>query len=144
MFGAKPKDEDPRVRSALEDLSLKFTVDDDGDFRFIFGLENGRSQVGFIRSRTYEFAGVELREIFSPALIVEGDFDQRTANGLLQANANVKVGAWEVQRTQTRAAAVFCAKVSADLRGRELLAVIIGVLTTADDMEKRYGAGDAF
>ena len=147
MFGITKKHQegDPRVAEALDALGIKYEIDAEGDYKFGFNLDEGRSQLGFIRSRTFEFAGVELREVYSAGLQSFGPFDARTANLLLAQNANVKIGAWEVGHNQDdQHFAVFTAKIAADLEGAALLAVIHAVLTTADQMEQRLAGRDDF
>lgn len=147
MFGVKPKQRegDPRVAQALRELEINFEVCDDGDYSFGFNLGDGRSQMGFIRSATYDFCGVELREVLSAGLRSMGPFDARTCNLLLRQNADVKVGSWSiVSDAEDNHLAIFSAKVSADLRGEALLGVIAGVLKTADEMEARLAGRDDF
>lgn len=145
MFGTKPHEGDPRVAKALDDLGIKYRVDADGDFQFIFGLQEDRSQSGFIRSRTSEFAGIEIREIVSPAMTSQGPFDARTANILLDQNSRVKLGAWATQHNaEGHHIAVFIVKIAADLEGEPLLAAIAATLATADDMEKSLVGNDQF
>ena len=146
MFGVKSKhtEGDSRVAQALDELKIRYEIDNQGDFKIGINLEDERSQLGFIRSNTYEFAGVELREIFSAALTSSGPFDSRTANLLLEENSHVKVGAWEVNQSADDDSAIFTAKVGAELGGDELRSVILGVLRTADAMEKRLSGRDDF
>ncbi len=147
MFGANidHKDGDPRIADALDALKIKYTIDRDGDFRMVFELSDGRSQIGFIKSRTYNFAGVELREIFSAGLRSEGPFDSRTCNLLLKENARVKIGAWQVQsNSEDEHMALFSVAVAAELSAEELLAVLMAVLKTADEMEQRLDGRDDF
>jgi len=147
MFGFRSQqtEGDPRVAKALQELGIKYQVSQDGDYRFGFDLGNGRTQLGFIKSKTYEFCGIEIREIFSEGLRSMGPFDARTCNILLQQNAQLKVGAWEVGKdAEDNHFAIFSARVAADLQGEELLAIIAAVLKTADDMEQRLGGRDDF
>ncbi len=148
MFGITKKQEpsaDPRVAAALQAAEVKYQIDNDGDFRVGFELESGRSQSCIIRSATYEFLGVEIREISSAGLVSQGPFDARTANILLQQNEQVKLGAWGViSDNEDTHAALFTAKISADLPPAELLGVIMAVLTTADEMEARLSGRDDF
>lgn len=148
MFGTTNKQQtvsDSRVGTALESLEVKYEIDDDGEFRVSFELESGRSQTAIIRSQTYEFLGVEIREVFSAALLSQGPFDARTANILLRQNEEVKLGAWGVYCNQEDVhAAVFTAKVAADLPPPELLGVLMAVLNTADEMEARLSGRDDF
>lgn len=147
MFGIKRKDKDgdPRVARALDALDIKYRIDSDGDFQFGFELEDGRTQQGFIRSQTYEFMGLELREIFSVGLSSRGSFDARTANILLHENEKVKLGAWSVTSDrEDNHLAIFTAKIAADLDGDELIGAILVVVNTADDMENRLSGRDDF
>lgn len=147
MFGVKSRQQegDPRIAQALRELEIKFEVGDDGDYAFGFDLGDGRSQMGFIRSGTYEFCGIELREILSAGLRSMGPFDARTCNLLLRQNSDVKVGSWSVVKDdEDNHLAIFSAKVSADLSGEALLGVIVGVLKTADEMEARLAGRDDF
>ena len=147
MFGAKNnlRDGDPRVAKALDELEINYQIDGDGDYRFGFDLGDDRSQIGFIRSATYDFAGVEIREVFSVGLRSFGPFDARTCNLLLVQNSQVKVGAWAVVRdAEDNHLAIFTAKIAADLAGEELLGIIAAVLKTADAMEQRLAGRDDF
>jgi len=148
MFGITQKKQsgaDPRIAAALEAAEVKYQTDDDGDYRVGFELENGRSQTAIIRSRTFEFLGVEIREVTSAGLLSNGPFDSCTANLLLQQNEDVKLGAWGVLKNdEDTHAAVFTAKVSADLPPAELAGVIMAVLTVADEMEARLSGRDDF
>ncbi len=147
MFGTTKKNQegDPRVAKALDDLDIRYEIDPQGDYKFGFNLGDDRSQMGFIRSRTFEFAGVELREVYSAGLQSFGPFDARTANLLLAQNADVKIGAWEVgHNKEDQHFAVFSATIAADLDGEALLEVIHGVVMTADQMEQRLAGRDDF
>ena len=106
---------DPRVVALLVDLGYSYEiVPETATFKVAYGFEDNRTQVVYIRSRTEEFLGVELREISSPALASGGIFDGRTANFLLRDNANLKFGAWCIEIGEDNAHfAVFSVKVSA-------------------------------
>jgi hypothetical protein len=147
MFGVKnqTKDGDSRVAKAFKELNIEYQLDDDGDYRFGFDLGEGRSQMGFIRSETFEFAGVEMREIFSVGLKSFGPFDARTSNFLLEQNTRMKVGAWSTVRdAEDNHLALFGAKIAADMKGELLVGVILAVLTAADEMEHRLSGRDDF
>jgi hypothetical protein len=147
MFGAtqnKPT-ADPRVQRVLDELEIRYQINDEGDFLVGFELESGRHQSAFIRSRTYEFLGLEIREISSAAILSQGPFDARTANILLQQNEQLKIGAWGViSDNEDTHAAIFTAKIAADLPAEELLGVLMTVLNTADAMEARLSGRDDF
>lgn len=148
MFGATKQQEptaDPRVQSVLDELEIRYQTDDDGDFRVGFELESGRHQSAFIRSRTYEFLGIEIREISSAGLVSQGPFDARTANILLAQNEQLKIGAWGVSSDSDDVhGAFFTVKIAADLHAQEFLGILMTVLNTADNMEARLSGRDDF
>ncbi|WNZ27113.1 hypothetical protein HJG54_29830 [Leptolyngbya sp. NK1-12] len=143
MFGLK--ETDPRVGRALSQLEVRYEITSNGDYKVIFDLGNGRSQVGFITSRTFEFAESELREVYSIGLRSFGPFNVNVANALLEYNEQLKIGAWGVVKdAQDNYLAIFTAKVAANLSGQDLMSVIAAVLKSADEVERELGIGDVF
>ena len=141
----KNKDGDPRVAEALDALGIDYEIDSDGVYSFLFRLEDGRTQEGFIESETDEFMGMEVRAIWSIGLSSDGAFDARTANLLLQENANVVVGAWSaISDAEDNHLAIFTVKVAADFDGEELEGTILAVVNVADRMEERLSGRDDF
>lgn len=147
MFGRRRKEAslDLRVQRHLEALDIKYEIDEDGDYRVGFRLKNGRTQIGYVRCRSVDFAGMEIMEIFSIALHSFGPFDARTCNILLQESEKVKVGGWGVvQDADDNHLAVFTAKIPATLTADEFFAVLFAVVQTADRMEDRLSGRDDF
>ena len=147
MFGTEnhPRDGDPRVAKALDDLGIIYDIDGDGHYRFGFHVGNNRSQIGLIQSATYDFAGIETRDVFSVGLRSSGPFDARTSNLLLLQNSQLGVGSWAVIRdARDNHIAIFRAKIAADLQGKELHGILAVVLRTADAMEQRLVGSDDF
>lgn len=148
MFGISKNEQptfDPRVQDVLDRLEIRYRIDEDGDFNVAFELESGRSQSAIIRSQTYEFLGVEIREISSAGLVSQGPFDARTANLLLAQNEQLKIGAWGVvANSEDLHGALFTVKVAVDLPAEEFLGVLQVVLHTADTMEARLSGRDDF
>jgi hypothetical protein len=147
MIGMKTQhnEGDPRVDQALDDLGFNYEIDSDGDYKIGCELKDGRTQLGFIRSETEEFVGMEIREVFSFGLRSSGPFDARTANFLLEFSQTKKIGAWSVIRdAEDNHLAVFSAKIAADLDGKLLHGVIYSVLATADEIEERLSGRDDF
>nr|RNJ70286.1 MAG: hypothetical protein EDM05_06330 [Leptolyngbya sp. IPPAS B-1204] len=143
MFGLK--ETDPRVGRALSQLEVRYEITSNGDYKVIFDLGNGRSQVGFITSRTFEFAESELREVYSIGLRSFGPFNVNVANALLEYNEQLKIGAWGVVKdAQDNYLAILTAKVAANLSGQDLMSVIAAVLKSADEVERELGIGDVF
>ena len=91
---------DIRVQQALEELNINYRLNNNGDFRIGVNLDNGRKQIAWISSQTESFANLEIREIISPAYILEQPLPSGIANLLLEDNAQKKLGAWQVLRQQ--------------------------------------------
>lgn len=137
MFGGKKKP-DPRVQAILEAEGIKYEVDREGDYRILCGFENDRSQFVLINSNTETFAGVEVREVWSPALKGSGQLSAAVANDLLARNARYKVGAWQIVQNNDRVLASFKVVLSADADRSELVPVIRMVAIQADEVEKEF------
>jgi hypothetical protein len=99
MFGGKKKG-DPRVRAILEAEDIKYEVDSDGDYKIVIGFEDNRSQAVFINSNTENFAGVEIREVWSIGLRGSGQLSAEMANELLRRNSQYKVGGWSTVQSE--------------------------------------------
>jgi hypothetical protein len=139
------KEGDPRVAAALQALDINFKIDEDGDYEFGFQVSETRTQLGFIRSKTYDFGGMERRDVLSIGLKSFGPFDPRTMNLLLEQNAKVQVGAWcTIRDADDNHLAIFKAGISADLEGELLLDIVSMVLLSADYVEERLSGRDDF
>ncbi|WP_460194814.1 hypothetical protein [Thermosynechococcus sp. FA-CM-4201] len=142
MFGQRRAQADVRVGRLLDHLGIRYQVDEDGDYRVVFDLGNGRSQQAFIDSQTQQLGSYEIRDVWSIGYISDGYLDQEVANYLLIENANTKIGAWELRSNGNKYAAVFCNKIAADCDAEALYTSIRVVLQVADELEKILEAGD--
>lgn len=139
---AKAKAEgDPVVRQLLDKLEYKYDVDEEGDYRLTFGVdeeEDGRSQLVFVRSPVETYGSHKVREIWSPAYLSASDeFPAKVANRLLEATQESKLGAWSKQGRY----AVFVVKISADASASELGDAVEAALRSADEMEQELTPG---
>lgn len=137
---------DARIRSALNQLDLKYKVTDLGNFRMVFSLDEGRTQLVFINSKTETYHGLEIREVWAPAYKSENPFSAAVANRLLTDSDENKIGAWAVYRDNDNAyVAKYVAKIDAGADPQSLQAVITAVIKCADAMEKELtGSRDEF
>lgn len=85
---AKPQG-DPAVRLLLDELKYRYDVDEEGDYRLTFGMDeekDGRSQLVFVRSPVETYGSHRVREIWSPAYLSATDeFPAKIATRLLEA-----------------------------------------------------------
>jgi len=131
--------QDSRVRSALDNAGLKYTITDNGNFKIPFDMGNGRTQVVIVNSKTYEFGGAEIREIFSVAAIVSSKsaFTHNNLFKLLELNETYKIGAWQIHGGESPYILQFAIRAGANTSSSILADLIKLAARTADDMEQR-------
>lgn len=135
---------DSRVKRVLEELDMKYEIDDYGDFRVFFGMGEGRSQEAFICSSTSTYGSFEIREIYSWGYTSKSEdksIPAEVANRLLENNWDIKLGAW----AKVGESAAFVSKIDANADSQSLYDALKITLTTADEMEHELtGREDAF
>lgn len=134
--------EDASVKRRLDDRGVKFTVDDDGDFKvtYNYGKEK-RTQLVFVSGSALSAGGFQIREIFSPAARVKQDrIDGAKALELMSESNNNKLGSWEIKGNIL----YFVIKLPDSMDGGQLESAMDIAAQTADDMEiKISGTNDA-
>jgi len=135
---------DDRVARQLTEAGLGYVVDDEGDYRLQFSVGDGRSQVAWVASGTAKVGDLEVRDLWSIAYRSTGQVPQEMANGLLQANAQQTLGAWQVQRSGEEYLVVFSAPVDVKTDAKTLALALDAVTKTADAMEQALTGGDVF
>jgi hypothetical protein len=144
MPGEKPGG-DPRVQRALDSKGLKYVTTDAGDFKLLFTLDNSRSQLVFVTSQTEEFAGLEIRDVWSIASIGDGVLDLELMRYVLKRNGEVKFGAWRViESDEGEPILAFAAHTPADADGDTLSSVLQFVTNQADQLEGKVTKDDVF
>lgn len=151
---AMAQDADKALGERLTALGYQYEVDEDGDYRLLFGMGDDsdeqdakaskdakkgedeskeRSQITFVRSETEQYGKLKVREIWSPAYRSDSEdsLPGPVANRLLEDSQNSILGAWVRQGN----VAVFVVKIPADLDGDALSDAIEAATRTADDME---------
>lgn len=126
---------DPRVQRILDSQGLKYEFSGNA-FKLLFGLDNNRRQFVFIGSSTEEFATIEIREVWSLAVLQKGAPPPQLMLYLLADNAAVKFGSWRVIRTEESGTAIaFAAHIAADCDAATLVSVLQLVMQKADKLE---------
>jgi hypothetical protein len=138
------KKPDARVAKALKKLDFKYDVLDNGNYKLVFDVgTQGRTQMVFIFSETYEYEGVEVREVRSIANKYVSDYPAKEVLiQLLQDNARKKFGAWELNSSDDTHYIVFSARIPATADHSVLRATLKMVLEAADEMEQQVATGD--
>jgi len=125
----------------LDALDYKYEVDDDGDYRLVFDLDEGRTQLAFVRSSVETYGSHRIREIWSPGYKSPGpQFPALVANRLLEDSNDSKLGSW-VKQGDT---AMFVVKIDADASAEVLSDAIDAAIKSADAMELELTAKDDY
>jgi hypothetical protein len=134
---------DRRVEAVLKQARLAYSIDD-GDFRLVYQSGDGRSQRVWVASGTTRLDPLEIRDVWSVAARGRGEPPPELAQRLLQENARMTLGAWQVNRRQGEYLVVFSAPVDAAADAAALQAVIEVVMRTADRIEMEFNGRDEF
>lgn len=137
---AKGVEVDQRLKRALDERKIKYSINDYGNFRASFNVAGGRSQVAWIFSDTSRYRDFEIREVESIGFKFKKELRADIANRLLDYNRTIKLGAWEIQGDL----AVFVAKIAADADGQSLWDTLVIVTDVADEIEKEITGADRY
>ena len=123
---------DKALGRQLDKLGFNFEIDEDGDYRMVFDLDDDRTQLVYLRSAVEEFGSHAVREVWSPGYNATSDaFPTAVANRLLEDSQDAKLGGW-VKQERT---AMFVVKVDAKATTEQLNDAIDAATRTADAME---------
>ncbi|MGO4220366.1 hypothetical protein AB4Y64_00660 [Lysobacter sp. TAF61] len=129
---------DPLVARHLDSLKYRYEVDEDGDYKLTFDMDDKRSQLVYVLSGTEKFGNLEVRELWSPAYRAsDGQFPVDVANRLLESSQSSKLGAWVKQGDM----ALFVVKIPANAGADELDDALDFALRSADEMEATLTQG---
>lgn len=128
--------EDASVKSRLDARGVKYTVDDDGDFKVTYSYsKEKRTQLVFVGGATESVGGFKIREVFSPAARVEKDgINGAKALELMAESRKNKVGAWEIAGDVL----YFVIKLPDSIDAAQLESAMDIAAETADDMEIKF------
>lgn len=119
---------DERIEEHLDHTALNYEIDDDGDFLITFSYTDGRSQLVMVNSGTERYLGMELREIWTLGYVTESpQIDEAIMRYLINANADFKLGAWQVESMSDISVASFRAIIDADAGVDTLMAALFAV-----------------
>lgn len=124
---------DASVKSRLEARGLKYTVDNDGDFKVTYSYDKeNRTQLVFVSGKTETVGGFKIREVFSPAARTEKDgIDGAKALELMTESRRNKLGSWELQGDVL----YFVIKLPDSMDAAQMESAMDIAAQTADDME---------
>ena len=137
---------DSRVKKQLTELGYSYDVTGSGSFKVTLKLKSERTQIVLISSKTYEYGGMEIREVYSPAASVEDKSAWSHSNlfTFLEENENFKLGAWQILGGEAPFVLQFGVRISANSSAKILEDIISLAAKTADEMETRITTGDKY
>lgn len=138
---AQAADPDRAVGRLLDGLKYTYEVDEDGDYKLIFDMENDRTQLVFVRSSVETYGSHHIREIWSPGYKSPGpQFPALVSNRLLEDSNASKLGAWVKQGEM----AMFVVKIDADASAQVLSDAIDAASKSADAIELELTSKDEY
>ena len=142
LYSLPTQAEDSSIKRRLDSVGQKYEIDKDGDFKTVMNFtEDKRSQVVFVEGTTYDVAGVQVRNIFTPVAKVAEDGVAGKAVDLLKANNGYKIGAYEIQGNFL----MLSFKIPEDATGEQLQKAIHLAAGIADNKEiELSGTRDTF
>ncbi len=139
---------DSRVRKALENAGLKYSVDDDEDFRLTFSLGGGRTHLVIVDSNTHKYQGLEFRTVWARGFQADSaeSISKKNLQTLLERNEDYKLGSWGLAKgSDGKRFANFRVMVPADCSSSALNTIVRFVAEVADEIEKSAtGGADKF
>lgn len=134
---------DPRVAAALEAAKLPYRMDG-GDFRLDIEVDAARSQRVWVASSTARLDQLEMRDVWSVASRGPGMPPAELAQQLLEENARMILGAWQVNQAPDQYLVVFSAPISANADPVTLQEVLEVVAASTDRIEKKLAGKDEY
>jgi hypothetical protein len=128
---------DPGVKAALDAQKLKYEIDKDGDFRVIFDLDEGRSQLVWIRSPVNSYGALKVREVWSAGYKTDDPLSAQQANRLLDRSHDLILGGW----TREKGYAMLVVKIPANASAQQLRDAAEYAADVADNIEKEFTPG---
>lgn len=129
---------DQRIKKALDELDVKYMIDDDGDYANTIYEAEGRSQLVYVVSETDSIEGFEIRDIFSYAVRDKAPTLEMTSDLMRTSNKSL-IGAFEMTSGGN---ILYIAKIPANLPPKQLHKIIRTVAAYADDAEKEILGSD--
>ncbi len=132
------------IADLLDQSGIKYEINERGNFVVLRGFQDERTQLVFIYGKAWDYQGVQVRELFSPAFRLEGELPADLANQLLTRSQETSVGGWQVIESGGERIVAYAIKVVDRMTAEELRTWIDCVASEADDLEEKVTAKDDF
>lgn len=135
---------DIRIKNQLDKLKMFYEFDSQYNFKLLFELPDKRTQLVYIMSNTNKYEDVEIRQIYSPALLITDNKQLKFEDlyMLLTENSQTIFGGWQIIPHQHGWVLSFVVKTPALMPENRLMMYLWYIAQIADQMEKRFSAED--
>lgn len=145
MGQAQAGEADASVGKKLAAQELKYEVDEDGDYKLLFGLDDDRSQVVWVRSPVETLGGMRIREVLSiggklgkPKGAEETGTQAALVKDAMLKSSAQKLGGWVLKASDDDRVFYYVAQIPADLNAEDLETVARVVAQNGDEFEKLF------
>lgn len=136
LFAQTNKMSDDRVAVMLNSLGIPYTVTDNANFEIEYDLASGRTQYVYIMSETQKYRGMEIREVWSNAGILEEEPELDLLYALMEESGSNKVGAWVLEENDDGILLFYTVKLPVSHTSEDLRQSIAFAAETADNWER--------
>jgi hypothetical protein len=134
---------DARVGAALDRLGIKYSVGSSGNYTVTYSLEGDRSQAVYVMSKTDEYNGVEIREIWSNAGTFDSEPDGERLLDLMSESGKNKIGSWALEKLDDGQYLLFYSiKFPAGISDEAYRAMLEFASSVADEREQELFGSD--
>lgn len=134
---------DARLEATLKTIGYIYKPDADGDAKLIIGgLDNDRSQVIFINTKSSAFREYESRKVWSVACLSETPFAEAQIRSMMNENLEFKIGFLSTMKWKNKFAVIFAVQIPSDADAQVLKAAIIAAAQSADEVEQKLCGKD--
>jgi hypothetical protein len=147
LSSAQQAEYDASVKKTLDKADLKYEIDEDGDFKMVIGLGEGRTQLVFVYSSVLTYDGVNVRTIMSPLKVADNreELSEDLLYQLLVENGENKIGSWEIiEAPDGKLMFQYVVKVPTDLNADDLRSMIGLAAVAADQIENKISTEDTY
>lgn len=137
---------DPRLAKALDSIGVKYDVNSYGNYLVLYTMSKNedRSQNVVVMSKTEQYDGIEIRELYAIGAELDDYPDSDTLLYLLEQSATMKIGSWGVDYGDSSVYILFSIKVPSDIGAEALNSFIYFAAEVADEFEEEFTGEDYF
>ncbi|MCA1950120.1 MAG: hypothetical protein LDL24_06095 [Treponema sp.] len=135
LLAQSNKQPDQRVAAMLKTMKVDYTITDNGNFEIEYELASGRTQYVYIMSETQKYRGMEVREVWSNAGVLDEDPEVDLLYELMQESGSNKIGAWALEENDEGILLYYSIKIPVSHTVEDLLQFIAFAAEVADTCE---------